>query len=57
MKNYFKFKDKTKRELCSLLVYDFKCNSGNAEYIGKTKLHYRIQTLKLQPYMIIYAFL
>ena len=37
MKNYFNFKDKIKRELRSLLVYNFKCNSCNAEYIGKTK--------------------
>ena len=45
MKNsYFKFKDKIKRELRSLLVYNFKCNSCNAEYIGKTKRHYRKRT-------------
>ena len=44
MKNYFNFKDKTKRQLRSLLVYNIKFNSGNAEYIGKTKRHYRIQT-------------
>ena len=36
MKNYFNFKHKIKRELRSLLVYNFKCNSCNAEYIGKT---------------------
>ena len=41
MKNYFNFKDKIKRELRSLLVYNFKCNSCNAEYIGKTKRHYK----------------
>ena len=67
MKNYINFKDKIKRELRSLLVYNFKCNSCNAEYIGKTERHYRIRTLehigvsqgnvlkitlKLQPYMI-----
>ena len=46
MKNYFNFKDKIKRELRSLLVYNFKCNSCNAEYIGKTKLHCRMGTLK-----------
>ena len=44
MKNYFNFKDRTKQELRSLLVYDFKCNSCNAEYIGKTKRHYRTRT-------------
>ena len=44
MKNYFNFKDKTKWELRSLLVYNFKCNSCNAEYIGKTKRHYRTRT-------------
>ena len=44
MKNYFNFKDKIKRELRSLLVYNFKCNSCNAEYIGKTKRHYRTRT-------------
>ena len=37
MKNYFNFKDKTKRELRYLLVYNFKRNSCNAECIGKTK--------------------
>ena len=31
MKNYFNFKEKTKRELRSLLVYNFKSNSCNAE--------------------------
>ena len=46
MKNYFNFKDKIKRELRSLLVYNFKCNSCNAEYIGKTKRHYRMRTSK-----------
>ena len=44
--NYFNFKDKTKRELRSLLLYNFKCNSCNAEYIGKTKRHYRTRTLE-----------
>ena len=44
MKNYFNFKDKIKGELRSLLVYNFKCNSCNAEYIGKTKRHYRTRT-------------
>ena len=43
-KNYFTFKDKIKRELRSLLVYNFKCNSCNAEYIVKTKRHYRMWT-------------
>ena len=41
MKNYINFKDKIKRELRSLLVYNFKYNSCNAEYIGKTKRRYR----------------
>ena len=45
-KNYFTFKDKIKRELRSLLVYNFKCNSYNAEYICKTKRHYRTRTSK-----------
>ena len=44
MKNYFNFKDKIKRELRPLLVYNFKCNSCNAECIGKTKRHYRPRT-------------
>ena len=44
MKNYFNVKDKIKRELRSLLVCIFKCNSCNAEYIGKTKRHYRTRT-------------
>ena len=30
----------------SLLVYNLKCNSCNAEYIAKTKRHYRTQTLE-----------
>ena len=46
MKNYFNLKDKIKQELPSLLVYNFKCNSCNAEYIGKTKRHFRTQTSK-----------
>ena len=44
MTNYFNFKDKINRELRSLLVYNFNCNSCNAEYVGKTKLHYRTRT-------------
>ena len=44
MKNYFNFKDKIKGELCSLFVYNFKSNSCNAEYIGKTKQHDRTWT-------------
>ena len=44
MKNYFNFKDKIKRKLRSLLVYNFKCNSCNAEYIGKTKQRQRTGT-------------
>ena len=35
MKIYFNFKDKIKRELRSLLVFNFKCNSCNGKYIGK----------------------
>ena len=46
MKNYFNFKDKIKRELRSLLVYNFNCNNCNAEFISKTKRHYRTQTSK-----------
>ena len=45
MKKYFNFKDKTKQKLRSLLVYNsYKCNSCNAEYIGKTKRHYATRT-------------
>ena len=29
-----------------MLVYNFKCNSCNAKYIGKTKRHYRMRTSK-----------
>ena len=62
-----RMKNKIKRELRSLLVYNFKCNCCNAECIGKTKQHHRTQTsehigvspgnvlkiaLKLEPYMI-----
>ena len=46
MKNYFNFKDKIKRVLRSLLVYNFNCNSRNAEYIGKTKRRYRMRISK-----------
>lgn len=42
--NYFSFKDKIKRELLSSLVYNFKWNNCNAEYIGKANLHYRSRT-------------
>ena len=41
LKNYLNCKDKIKRELCSLLVYNFKCNSCNAEYIGKLVYKYQ----------------
>ena len=44
MKNYFNFKDKIKQDLRSLLVYKFKCNNCNVEYIGKTKQNYRLRT-------------
>ena len=44
MQNYFNFKDKIKWELHCLLAYSFKCNSCNAEYIVKTKRHYRTRT-------------
>ena len=44
MKNYFNFKEEIKRELRSLLVHNFKCNSCNAECIGKTKRNYRTRT-------------
>ena len=40
MKNYCSFKDQIKQELRSLLVYSFKCNSCNAEHIGKTKQYW-----------------
>ena len=29
-----------------MLVYNFKCNSCNAEYIGKTERHYKTQALE-----------
>ena len=44
MKNYFNFTDKIKRELRSLLAYNLKHSSCNAEYIGKTKRYYRTRT-------------
>ena len=44
MKNYFNFTDKIKPELRSLLAYNLKHSSCNAEYIGKTKRHYRTRT-------------
>ena len=63
MKSYFNFKDKIKQELRSLLVFNFKCNRCNAEYIGKNKRHYKTLTSKhigvspltgkcVKPYMI-----
>ena len=45
MNNHLHFKDKTKRELPSSLVYNLKCNSCNAEYI-QTNHHYRTRTLE-----------
>ena len=27
-----------------MLIYNFKCNSCNTEYIGKTKRHYKTRT-------------
>ena len=44
MKNYFNFTDKIKPELRSLLAYNLKHSSCNAEYIGKTKRYYRTRT-------------
>ena len=44
MNNYFNFKEKIKLELRSLVVYKFKCNTCNVEFIGKTKRHYRTRT-------------
>ena len=44
MKNYFSFKDKTKQELRSLLLYNFNCNSCNTKCMRKTKEHYRMRT-------------
>ena len=44
MKNYFNFKEKIKQELRFSLVFNFTCNSCNAEDIGKTKRHYRTRT-------------
>ena len=45
-KYYFNFKNKIKRELRSLLVYGFKCNSSSAEYLSKMKRHYRTRILE-----------
>ena len=39
--NISNVEDKIKQELRYLLAYKFKCNSCNAEYIGKTKRCYR----------------
>ena len=38
--NHFHFKDMLPKKLCSDIVYSFKCNSCNAIYHGKTKLHF-----------------
>ena len=41
LNNFFTFKDKVNKEIHSLLVYNYKCSSCNAVYIGKTKRHYK----------------
>ena len=41
MQKFFKFKDAVPKELQASIVYNYKCDSCNASYIGKTKRHLR----------------
>lgn len=43
LKNKFKFKDPIPKDLRSLVLYTYKCNSCNAIYHGKTKRHYKVR--------------
>ena len=39
----FTLKNKTSKEMCSLLCYKFQCSSCNATYYGKTKRHFKVR--------------
>ena len=39
--NRFRLKDPTPKDCMSLLIYQYKCESCNALYIGKTEQHFR----------------
>ena len=41
--DHFHFKDVIPKKLCPDIVYNFKCNSCNAIYYGKTKRHYYVR--------------
>ena len=41
--NHFHFKDVLPKELCSGIVYSFKCNSCNAIYYGKRRRYFYVR--------------
>ena len=41
--NHFHFKDVLPKNICSGIIYSFKCNSCNAIYYGKTKHYFYIR--------------
>ena len=43
LKNKFRFKDQIPKDLRSLVLYTYKCDSCNAIYHGKTKRHYKVR--------------
>ena len=43
LKNSFKYKDRLPSHLNSKVVYQFKCDSCNAAYIGKTRRHFQVR--------------
>ena len=43
--SHFHFKDVLSKELCSGIVYSFKCNSYNAICYGKTILHFWVRAV------------
>ena len=43
LKNLFKYKDRLPSHLNSKVVYQFKCGSCNAAYIGETRRHFQVR--------------
>ena len=43
LSNFFKYKDKICKDLCSGGVYKFACCGCNATYYGKTKRHFKVR--------------
>ena len=44
LSNFFKYKDKICKDLCSGVVYKFACGGCNATYYGKTKRHFKVRS-------------